>query len=99
VTPALTVRQLVRSGRTEGEVKIAGLITGIDRRVSRQGDPWAIVTLTDPGASVEVLFFPKSYALVQHELIDDRVISVRGRLNERDGAISVFGQFASRGLP
>jgi DNA polymerase III subunit alpha len=87
-----SIAELLASGRTEGEVKLAGLITGIDRRINKQGDPWAIVSLADRDASLEVLFFPKSYALVQHELIDDNVISVRGRLNERDGAISVFGQ-------
>jgi DNA polymerase III subunit alpha len=87
-----SIAELLASGRTEGEAKIAGLITGIDRRINKQGDPWAIVALADRDASLEVLFFPKSYALVQHELIDDNVISVRGRLNERDGAISIFGQ-------
>ncbi len=87
-----SIAELLASGRTEGETKLAGLISAIDRRINKQGDPWAIVTLTDRDASMEVLFFPKSYALVQHELIDDNVISVRGRLNERDGAISIFGQ-------
>ncbi|MFB4197074.1 DNA polymerase III subunit alpha [Streptomyces carpaticus] len=87
-----SIAELLSSGRTEGEAKIAGLITGIDRRLNKQGDPWAIVTIADRDASMEVLFFPKSYALVQHELIDDNVLSVRGRINERDGAISLFGQ-------
>ncbi|MGP4113143.1 DNA polymerase III subunit alpha [Streptomyces sp. 4N509B] len=87
-----SIAELLASGRTEGEARIAGLITGIDRRINKQGDPWAIVSLADRDASIEVLFFPKSYALVQHELIDDNVLSVRGRINERDGAISLFGQ-------
>jgi DNA polymerase-3 subunit alpha len=87
-----SIAELLASGRTEGEVRLSGLISAIDRRINKQGDPWAIVTLADRDASVDVLFFPKTYALVQHELVDDNVISVRGRLNERDGSISVFGQ-------
>ncbi|MBL1066796.1 DNA polymerase III subunit alpha [Streptomyces sp. 7-21] len=87
-----SIAELLASGRTEGEVRLSGLISAIDRRINKQGDPWAIVTLADRDASVDVLFFPKTYALVQHELVDDNVISVRGRLNERDSSISVFGQ-------
>lgn len=87
----LALAELLDSGRTEGEVRVSGLITSVDKRINKRGDAWAIVTLADRDASVEVLFFPKSYLLVQHELIDDNVVSVRGRLNERDGAISIFG--------
>lgn len=86
-----TIAELLASGRTEGEVRIAGLITGVDKRVNKAGNPWAIVTVADHDASVEVLFFPKSYMLVQNELIEDNAVSVKGRLNERDGSLSIFG--------
>ncbi|MEZ0093083.1 DNA polymerase III subunit alpha [Streptacidiphilus sp. EB129] len=87
-----SIAELLGSGRTEGFVKLCGLITSVDRRINKAGNPWAIVTLADRDATMEVLYFPKAYQLVAHELIEDNVISVRGRLNERDGAISVFGE-------
>jgi DNA polymerase-3 subunit alpha len=87
-----SIAELLGSGRTEGFVKLCGLVTSVDRRINKAGNAWAIVTIADRDASMEVLYFPKSYLLVAHELIEDNVISVRGRLNERDGAISVFGE-------
>ena len=50
------------------------------------------MTVEDLDAAVECLFFPKIYPLYQNELLDDAFVCVRGRLNERDGAISIFGQ-------
>ncbi|MGH3899021.1 MAG: DNA polymerase III subunit alpha [Pseudonocardiaceae bacterium] len=75
----------------EGEVVMSGMITTIDRRVNKQGEPWAIVTLEDLDASIEVLFFAKSYS-VQHEaLVADTAVAVKGRVNWREDKMSVFG--------
>ncbi|WP_322756257.1 DNA polymerase III subunit alpha [Frankia sp. Cas3] len=88
-----SIVDLLDSGRSEGAVRIAGVIAKVDRRVNKtSGSLWAIITLEDLDAAVEVLFFPKSYEIHGTELVPDAVVSVRGRLNERDGAISIFGQ-------
>jgi DNA polymerase-3 subunit alpha len=87
-----TISELLNSGRTEGTVKLSGLITGIERRMTKQGNAWAIVHLADRDGQIEVLFFPAAYQLVVGALMEDNVISVQGRINDRDGAISIFGQ-------
>ncbi|MEU8131934.1 DNA polymerase III subunit alpha [Streptodolium elevatio] len=87
-----TVADLLGSGRSEGFVQLAGLVTAVDRRVNKAGNPWAILTLADHDASVEVLFFPKTYALHAPEFVEDNAVAVRGRINERDGTVSVFGE-------
>jgi DNA polymerase-3 subunit alpha len=87
------IADLQASGRTEGEVQVAGIIVSVDRRINKKsGSPWAIVTIEDLDASVELLFFPKVYGLYAAELVEDAAVSVRGRINDRDGAISVFAQ-------
>ena len=98
-----SIAELVGAERSEGakdgkdpQVKIAGMISGIQRRINKNGQPWAIVTLEDLDASVEVLFFPKSYEVFSDCLVEDTAIAVKGRVNEREGAISVF---ASDALP
>ncbi|HSA53864.1 MAG TPA: OB-fold nucleic acid binding domain-containing protein, partial [Yinghuangia sp.] len=88
----MSIAELVGSGQTEGFVKLAGLITGVDRRINKGGNPWAIITLSDHDASIEVLYFPKNYLLFAQEFIEDNAVSIRGRINERDGALSVFGE-------
>ncbi|MFK0295918.1 DNA polymerase III subunit alpha [Streptomyces sp. NPDC090442] len=86
------VAELLGSGRTTGDVRLSGLITGVQRKVTKQGNAWAVVTLADRDAAVEVLFFPASYPLVQHALVEDTVVTVQGRIEDRDGTLNVFGR-------
>ncbi|MFC8093616.1 DNA polymerase III subunit alpha [Streptomyces sp. NPDC057301] len=87
-----TIPELVASGRTEGMVRLSGLITGVQQKMTKQGNAWAIVNLADRDGTIEVLFFPATYQLVVGALVEDSVVSVHGRLNDRDGTISIFGQ-------
>ncbi|AXB49077.1 DNA polymerase III subunit alpha [Amycolatopsis albispora] len=75
----------------EGELVVAGLITALERRVNKKGEPWAICTVEDIDGSLEVLFFPKSYALFSADLVEDNPVVVKGRVNWREGKMSVFG--------
>jgi DNA polymerase III alpha subunit len=49
------IAELLASGRTDGFARIAGIISGLQRKVTKKGSPWAIVTLEDHDASVECL--------------------------------------------
>jgi DNA polymerase-3 subunit alpha len=71
----------------DGFVTLGGLITGVQRKVSRQGSSWAIVSLEDLEGAVEVLFFSNVYNQYALTLIEDRVVTVRGRFERRDEVI------------
>ncbi|QVQ53112.1 DNA polymerase III subunit alpha [Spiractinospora alimapuensis] len=86
----IPIAQLVAGEVREGEVRIAGMISKVERRTNKAGNPWAIATVEDLDASVEVLFFPKAYPLYTHELLEDNAVTVKGRVNERDGTFSMF---------
>ncbi|MFC3456631.1 DNA polymerase III subunit alpha [Amycolatopsis speibonae] len=75
----------------EGELIISGLITSLERRVNKKGEPWAICTVEDMDASLEVLYFPKSYAMFSADLIEDNAVLVKGRVNWREDKMSIFG--------
>ncbi|WP_030019742.1 OB-fold nucleic acid binding domain-containing protein, partial [Streptomyces monomycini] len=87
-----TIPELVASGRTEGVVRLSGLITSVQPKTTKQGNAWAIVNLADRDGTIEVLFFPATYQLVVGALVEDSVVSVQGRINDRDGTVSIFGQ-------
>jgi DNA polymerase-3 subunit alpha len=72
-------------------VVLAGLITGVTRKITKQGASWAIVNLEDMTGSVEVLYFPKSYEAFGGYLVEDTVVKVSGHVSRRDGATSIFG--------
>jgi DNA polymerase-3 subunit alpha len=71
-------------GAQDGFVTIGGLITGISRKVSRTGSSWAIVTVEDLEGSLEVLFFAKTYTQYALTLVEDRIVTIRGRVDRRD---------------
>jgi DNA polymerase-3 subunit alpha len=82
----------VSEGGRQGMVRLAGLISGLTRKVTNQGNAWAIIKLEDLDGSLEVLFFPSSYQLYSAALAEDVVVSVMGKINERDGSVSVNAQ-------
>ncbi len=65
-------------------VNIGGLITQIQRKVSKQGNSWAIVSIEDLEGAVDVLFFAATYQAHALNLTEDRVIVVRGRIDKRE---------------
>ena len=67
-------------------VNVGGLITQIQRKVSKQGNSWAIVSIEDLEGAVDVLFFANTYQTHALNLMEDRVVVVRGRIDKREEA-------------
>jgi DNA polymerase-3 subunit alpha len=65
-------------------ITIGGLVTSIQRKMSRQGAPWAIVTIEDLEGAVDVMFYSQTYATVATQLTEDAVVIVRGRVDKRE---------------
>ena len=71
-------------------VTIGGLITQIQRKVSRRGDSWAIVTVEDLDGAVDVMFFANSYTQHSMNLMEDRIVVIRGRVDKREEQVKVM---------
>jgi DNA polymerase-3 subunit alpha len=68
--------------RPEGTVlTICGLVTSIQRKITKRGDNWALVTLEDLDGAIDVLLFPSAYQLAGTYLTEDAIITVKGRLS------------------
>ncbi|MEX2660203.1 MAG: DNA polymerase III subunit alpha, partial [Acidimicrobiales bacterium] len=63
---------------------VGGVVTSLQRKYTKKGDLMAIFVLEDLGAAIEVMVFPKSMAEHGHKLVDDAVVCVRGRLDNRE---------------
>jgi len=68
----------------EAIVSIGGLITSVQRKVSKQGKSWAIVTIEDLEGSADVLFFANTYTTHAMNLVEDKVVVIRGRVDRRE---------------
>jgi DNA polymerase-3 subunit alpha len=74
-----------RGGRGDSQpVTVGGILSGVQRKVTRQGSPWAAATLEDLEGAIEVLFFPATYAGCAAHLTDDAILLVKGRLDRRE---------------
>jgi DNA polymerase-3 subunit alpha len=71
-------------------VTIGGLITQIQRKVSRRGDSWAIVTVEDLEGAVDVMFFANSYTQHSMNLMEDRIVIIRGRVDKREEQVKLM---------
>lgn len=84
----MSISQLLDDGSAMDQtVTIGGLITGIQRKVTRQGASWAIVTIEDLEGSIEALFFSNTYVQYALSLTEDRVVVIRGRVDKREDQV------------
>jgi DNA polymerase III subunit alpha len=65
-------------------VTVGGIVSGVQRKITRQGGAWATATLEDLDGAIEVLFFPATYTQCMSQVIDDAIVVVRGRLDRRE---------------
>jgi DNA polymerase-3 subunit alpha len=74
-----------RSDRSDGQmVTVGGILSGVARKVTKQGAAWAAATLEDLEGAIEVLFFPATYQTCLTLIIEDAIVLVRGRLDKRE---------------
>ncbi len=65
-------------------VKVGGILSGVTRKVTKQGNQWAAATLEDLAGAIEVLFFPQTYQLYATAIAEDAVVVVKGKVDRRD---------------
>jgi DNA polymerase-3 subunit alpha len=63
---------------------IAGLITGIQRKVTRQGAAWAIITVEDLSGAIEVMAFSNTYNQYATLMGEDVIVLIKGRVDRRE---------------
>jgi DNA polymerase III subunit alpha len=73
-------------------VRVAGILQNVAKRVTKQGKLWASATLEDLAGSIEVRFFPNTYEIVSDSLADDLICCVKGKLDRRDGTAQLIAQ-------
>ncbi|MBF4763833.1 DNA polymerase III subunit alpha [Nocardioides islandensis] len=92
-TDATIGQLLLDEERPDGSyVTISGLVTSVQRKITKKGDSWAIVQLEDLDGGIEVLMFPSTYQLASTYLVEDAIITVRGTLSRDKDTPAVRAQ-------
>ncbi|WP_433663511.1 DNA polymerase III subunit alpha [Nocardia sp. CA-128927] len=83
-------------GILEGDIKdgtqvtVGGILASVNRRINKNGLAWASAQLEDLAGGIEVLFFPQSYSVFGHDVVEDAVVLVKARVSVRDDRISLI---------
>jgi len=87
----MSIAALHADAAADGQtVTVAGILSGVNRRVTKAGAPWAQAVLEDLEGAVEVLFFPATYAQVGINIAEDAIVVVKGRADLRDDTVKLI---------
>ena len=76
-------------------VKVGGVVTALDKRITRKGEPMASFTLEDLSGLVEVTVFPRTFEEVEPLLANEETVMVSGRLDRGEDSYKlVCGKIA-----
>jgi DNA polymerase-3 subunit alpha len=80
-----SIASIVSGDANDGSVVlVGGLVTGVQRKTTKQGSLWAIVTLEDLEGAVEIMAFPNVFAQSGLNLVEDAIVIVKARLDRND---------------
>jgi len=74
----------------ETQVRVGGILASVNRRVNKNGMPWASAQLEDLTGGIEVMFFPHAYSAYGADIADDAVVLVNAKVAIRDDRIALI---------
>ncbi|WP_343907860.1 DNA polymerase III subunit alpha [Nocardioides aquiterrae] len=89
-----TIGQLMMDeDRPDGSsITVSGLVTSVQRKITKRGDAWALVTVEDLDGAIDVLLFPSAWQLCGQVISEDAIVTVRGRLSRQKDQPEIHGQ-------
>ncbi len=79
----------LRSRGDKAKVKAGGVLTSVTKRYSSRGETYVRATLEDLTGSTEVTIWPTVYRVAHDALVEDAILVVDGRVEERDEVYSL----------
>jgi DNA polymerase III subunit alpha len=72
------------------QVRVGGILASVNRRVNKNGMPWASAQLEDLTGGIEVMFFPHAYSTFGADIVDDAVVLINAKVAIRDDRIALI---------
>lgn len=86
ITP---INRLGQSPKSQ-PVKVAGIITKIQKIITRKGDPMIFATIEDTTGSVEILVFTKTLEQTRELWQEEKIIMIAGKITDKDGVPKII---------
>lgn len=75
---------------------VCGVISNFKKMITKKGDIMCFITLEDHTGTVEVVVFPRAYAVMHEFLVDGTMIVALGKKDTKDGGVKILME---RGAP
>ncbi len=85
----IALKDLTANMRNQ-KVFVGGLVSGIQKIVTKSGEPMLFVKLEDIAGRTEILVFPKTLAKNPAVWQEEKILLVRGRVSDKDGAPKIL---------
>ena len=76
------------------QVNVAGIITKVQKIVTRTNEPMIFARLEDGAANIEVLVFPRLLKETPNIWVEGKAVLCQGRLSDKDQQIKLLGNIA-----
>ncbi len=91
-----SIAALQDESRPDGQIiTVGGILSGLQRKVTKKGDTWVLTELEDLEGSIEVMIFPSAYQLCATILAEDAIVFVKGRLDKREDVAKIIAMEVS----
>lgn len=74
----------------EKEVSIGGVITGVQKILTRKNEPMAFAYFEDKTGKIELILFPRTLQTYQHLIKDGAILFVKGKVNVKEGQMKLL---------
>lgn len=81
---AVSIKDVIQN-KTTASVTIGGLVTKVQKIVTKTGKPMQFCWIEDMTSKIELVVFPTIYDQFQSAFVENNIIVVKGKLNDRDG--------------
>lgn len=75
----------ISSNRNNGQIKIGGMVTKIQKILTKTGKPMVFSWVEDLTSKIEVVVFPNILEANPEAFVENKVLVISGKLNDRDG--------------
>ncbi|MBI3963767.1 MAG: DNA polymerase III subunit alpha, partial [Candidatus Kerfeldbacteria bacterium] len=87
---ATPIADLRATGGDRRTTAVAGIITKVQKVLTRAGDPMLFVKLEDLTGGMELLVFPKVLAAYGDAIQEDRIVRASGKLSTKEGEVKLL---------
>lgn len=89
-------RPIKNVGSAKGETTIGGVVTRIQKILTKKGEAMAFVDVEDKTGGIEVLLFPKVWATCQDMINSDEILLFSGKVSDKDGVPKFLAESVKR---